>query len=326
MARPPKPWFWASRNGWYVTIRGERHFLGEEKDASHTAFHLLMAKPAERVVIRSDSVVALIDQFLEWVELHRAADTYIWYQSRLELFARKYPDLLVGQLKAYHVQQWIDSFKVSNGTKRNYARSIQRCMRWCEEQGIIDRSPIAHFKKPRGGIREVVISEKEYKAILGAIKRQPFKDLVTFAWETGARAAECLAIESRHVDLRNHRVVFPRSEEKMERQPRVIYLTDASERILKRLSRRTGFLFRNTDGVPWTTEAVNCAFIRIQGKLKKKYCLTAFRHSFAHRKLREGVDALTVSVLMGHKDTSTLARVYSHLTQAPDYLLKALRA
>lgn len=37
-----------------------------------------------------------------------------------------------------------------------------------------------------------------------------------------------------------------------------------------------------------------------------------------------GLDALTVSMLMGHADPSMVARVYSHLNHAPDYLLKAV--
>ena len=70
---------------------------------------------------------------------------------------------------------------------------------------------------------------------------------------------------------------------------------------------------------------MNCWFIRLQKKLGVKYCLTSFRHSFTHRMLRNGVDALTVSILMGHADTTMVAKVYSHLTQASDYLLAALQ-
>ncbi len=39
MARTPKPRFWKSRNGWYVTIDGARYFLAVEKNAALTHFH-----------------------------------------------------------------------------------------------------------------------------------------------------------------------------------------------------------------------------------------------------------------------------------------------
>jgi integrase len=321
-----QPWFRKNR-GWFVTLHGRQIPLGKEKKAAFEEYKRILRAPPTKEV-RSDSVAVLIDKFLDWVKLHRAPDTYAWYQFRLDLFDRKYPDLTVQEFIPFHVQQWIDGFQLSNGSKRNYARAIQRCMKWCEEQGLIERSPIAHFKKPRGGVRETIISPAEYERILGAIKRRPFRDLCTFAWETGARAAECLMLERRHLDLGSHRVLFPIEEEKMQRAPRIIYLTEESETILRRLAVRfpKGKLFRNTDGEAWTTDAVNCAFIRLEKKIKKKYCLTVFRHSFVHRKLTRGVDALTVSVLLGHSDTTMISRVYSHLTQAPEYLLKALRA
>jgi integrase len=257
MARTPKPWFREDRQSWFVTIDGKRQNLGPDKTKAHQKFHELMSKPVQKRVVLPASVAVLVDQFLEWVQQHRAPDTYVWYQTRLQLFVRKWPDLLITELRPFHVQQWIDGYKVASGTKRNFARSIMRCMTWCEEQGLIDRSPIRFFKKPRGGKREQVISPAEYKAILGCFKRPFMRDLLTFAWETGARAAEILDIEDRHCDLINQRIIFPVDEEKMERAPRVIYLTETAERIIRRLMRQ-GKLFRNSDGLPWTTDAVNC--------------------------------------------------------------------
>ena len=49
--------------------------------------------------------------------------------------------------------------------------------------------------------------------------------------------------------------------------------------------------------------------------------LYVLRHSWANHALTRGVDALTVAILMGHRDPSTLSRTYQHLTQNPAYLL-----
>ena len=223
MARTSKPWYRKDRKAWFVTIEGERHNLGPDRKLAHQQFHELMRRP-EKPAVQPSLLVALGDRFLDWVEKHRSAKTYIWYQSRLQLFTKRYPTLQADCLKPFHIQEWIDSFDLSSGSKRNYARAVTRCMNWCEEQGLIERSPLAHFKKPRGGKRDKVISADEYAAIRQQIRNDDFRDLVMFIWETGARAAECLAIEPRHVDHTNSRIVFPVSEEKMERAPRIIYL------------------------------------------------------------------------------------------------------
>jgi integrase len=57
----------------------------------------------------------------------------------------------------------------------------------------------------------------------------------------------------------------------------------------------------------------------------KKYSLYHFRHAWATRTIQRGVDPLTVAILLGHSDPSTLAKVYAHLAHDPDYLRKSIR-
>jgi integrase len=380
----PKPFYRKSRKLWYVQIQGHQHNLGPDREKAFTAYHEMMARP-EKQVVASESVVALIDRFLDFVQKHRAPETYEWYRSRLQLFATHYPDLTTDALRPIHVQEWIDSFSdAGSGTKRNYARSIQRCLNWGEEMGIVDRSPITRFKKPKGGKRETVISESEWQAVLTSVSDKEFRDLLIVSWETGCRPQESLRVEARHVDLVNSRWVFPESESKTD-APRTVYLTEKALAITKRAMLRypQGKLFRNSSGEPWTTDAVNCALIRVQirrgqrqmaalqieisedeikrfaATLRKtrtvkarevaksekelliearrklrfrkacsfapKYCLYTIRHTWMNRLLTNGVDALTVAVLAGHCDPSTLAKTYQHLSQNPSFLLSQAR-
>lgn len=60
-------------------------------------------------------------------------------------------------------------------------------------------------------------------------------------------------------------------------------------------------------------------------ELVPRYSLYVLRHSFATNALRKGIDSLTVAVLLGHQDPSTLARVYQHLNQNPAHLLEEIR-
>ncbi len=91
------------------------------------------------------------------------------------------------------------------------------------------------------------------------------------------------------------------------------------------LTHPEGPIFRNTRGARWTTDAVNCRFTTLKRKVGKRYCLYVLRHTWMNRLLTRGVDALTVAILAGHSDPSTLAKTYQHLSQDPAYLLKAAR-
>jgi site-specific recombinase XerD len=55
-------------------------------------------------------------------------------------------------------------------------------------------------------------------------------------------------------------------------------------------------------------------------ELAPRYSLYALRHSWATHALQKGVDPLTVAILMGHKDPSTLSRVYQHLSLNPSHM------
>ena len=212
------------------------------------------------------------------------------------------------------------------GNKRNACRAIQRAMNWAVKQGYIDRSPIAGFEKPPQGRREQIVIQAEFDAILASTRDREFRDLIITTWETGARPQETLRVAARHVDLKNARWVFPASESKGGRLPRVIYLSTEALEITKRLvlTYSTGPLFRNTRGNPWTADSVSCRFTTLQKKLGTRYSLYAIRHSWATKALQNGVDPITVAVLLGHHDPSMLAKHYQHLSQDPNYLREAV--
>jgi integrase len=153
--------------------------------------------------------------------------------------------------------------------------------------------------------------------------------LITVSWETGCRPQESLNVEARHLDVTGNRWVFPASESKGNKIPRVVYLTPKALEISERLAAKhpQGVLFRNKNGRPWTPTATGCRFWRIKAKVGGKVSLYALRHTWMNRMLIGGVDAFTVATLAGHRDPSMLAKHYAHLSQAPGYLSQqAMRA
>jgi integrase len=241
MAHYPKPFFRAPRGLWYVQINGKQFNLGPDKDAAFKAYHALMQQTEKLTAVTTAAakalVVVIVDDFLDWYEKHRSLDTYRWYKDRLQLFLNTIPpDLTVDDLKPFHVQKWINAYpELSSGSKRNYCRSIIRAMTWAEEQGYVGRSPLAHFRKPGGGRKEQVVTPEQFAALVSRYDDQEFRDLLTVTWETGCRPQESLRVEGRHVDVAGSRRVFPASESKGKKIPRVVYLTPKALEISQRL-------------------------------------------------------------------------------------------
>jgi len=322
----PKPWYRPSRGLWFVTIDGHQFKLGSDRDAAFELYHQLMSTPAEQRRA-GDSVAQVIDAFLGWCQIHRSQGTYEWYRDRSQQFVDFIPrGLTVAQLKPFHLQRWIDSHpNWAPGNKRNACRSVQRALSWAVKQGYIEKSPLQYFEKPPAGKRDQVVTVQEFQQILDNTSDTSFRDLLQVSWETGARPQETLRVEARHVELHNSRWVFPPKEAKGGKLHRIIYLNEKALEITESWMKkfRKGPIFRNTRKRPWTTEAVCCRFFTLKRKLGVRYSLYSLRHTWATNALKNGVDPITVSVLMGHSDTNMLARTYAHLTHDPVYLQSA---
>ncbi len=273
MARTPKPWFDKARDCWKVTIASKRHNLGPDKQAAMDEFYRLMTKPVEVQKVDSMSLPAIIDAFLEWNQRHRAEDTYEWYRYRLQRFIDFYPRLSIDALCPFHVEQWVDTYPdFSRTSRRNYFRSIKRCLKWAMRQGYIVRNPLENLEVPSGERKEVVVDEDDFATIMTFVPDDNFRDLLIISRETGCRPQESLRVEARHVDLPNCRWVFSISESKGKRAMRTVYLTDEAIEITKKWMRRspTGQMFRNSRDNPWTTDAVNCQVDQIQIRMGKQ--------------------------------------------------------
>jgi integrase len=326
--RRPEPFFRPARGLWYIQIAGKQFNLGPDKAlAKHQADQLL--KQHYRPKVPSGSVVALLDQFLAWCKQNTAADTFHWYFWRLNSFkdSLESATLPAAEVGPRHLDAWLTGHADWGRTMRHGCiRAVQRAFRWAVKHRLLAHSPVADYEKPTPQKRKVVIPPAEFATILRNIPRPEFRDLLTVSWETACRPQESLAVEARHVDLEHCRWVFPPDESKGEEIARVVYLTPVAAAITRKLMARhpTGPLFRNSQGRPWQTDSVHCAFERLEKKVGKKYCLYHFRHSWLDRALKAGVDSLTCAVVMGHQDASTISRVYQHLCQSPAYLLDAV--
>ena len=340
MPRTPKPWFWASRQSYYVTIRGERHHLGPDKAAADRRFHELMARRAEPVATPAHPPAThgplaadIFDRYLDWCQKHRAARTYEWYRDHIQAFLASLPDAgsrAAAALRPFHVVEWVDAHPGwSAAYRRGAITAIQRPFNWAVRLGYLDTTPLRHIEKPRAQRREQAVTPQEFVRIRDHYPPDdPFRTLLEFCWDTGCRPQEVTRIEARHVDLAGLRVTFGAHEAKGRRRPRVIHLTDHAAGLLGRFITEapSGPLFRNAKGRPWTRFALNCRFCRLKKHLGSKFAVYSLRHGFGTRKLVEGNDALTVAELMGHRDARMLATVYQHLDRHEGYLREALRA
>lgn len=331
----PEPFWRASRNCWYVQIVKKQIRLHPERDEAYRLYHVLMSrKPEERAEAPADPipsrlVVELLDAFLEWAGKNKAPRTYAWYKENIQRFVDSIPaSLTIAELKPYHVTCAMDAYPHwSNNTRHDFISAVKRAFNWALDEEIIDRSPLARMKKPAREAREAALSPAEYAQVIEAVKEPRFRDLLEVAWETGARPQELRRIEARFLDMEGTRIVFPPRQAKGKKHYRTIYLTERAREVLARLAEAhpEGPLLLNSESNPWTKDAINCAFCRLEKKIGKKHHMGAFRKGYATEALKAGIDTVTVAHLLGHRDPSMVSRVYGQVQQDPEHMARSAR-
>lgn len=172
------------------------------------------------------------------------------------------------------------------------------------------------IKKPARKRREIVYTPEQWEQIK-AEASGAIVPLLDFLWTTGCRPREARLLETRHIhgDL----VIFPPDESKGERDSRVSFLPAPAKKILDPLMNQSGPLFLNIRGNPWTKDAIKGRLTRISKKVGFRVIAYGARHSYATNALIRSVDPVSLSHLMGHKDTRMINN-YAHLSQNHAFL------
>jgi integrase len=218
--RPTKPTYFPNRGAYYVQIKGAKHPLavGPEddqavKDEAWKNFHALMAR--EQLVTDGDraTVYSVLEQFLEYVSVHKAANTYDQRVKFLKPFSERYGTLRVCDLKKHHVEEWLTAKARgrNDDPHRGWGASTRRCaiasvtaaFRWAVDQGLISRNPLPPFKRPAEVSRGAycVVTEGHHRLLLEREARRRHKGfyyLLLALHETGARPGEVCGVEARH--------------------------------------------------------------------------------------------------------------------------------
>lgn len=325
MTRIPKPWKRKSDGAYYIQIDRKKVYLSKDRKTALEKYKRILqtGKAPNDITVR-----AVLDAYWNWLVKHRSPET----SSRRKPLLTSFGESVAASLKAdalrpYHVQKWLDGNDriKSDTTRHTRITLIIAVFTWAKKMRYIDANPIADMPKPSPTTRQEFVPADLWPKVLALATDDEFKHFLTVMLATGCRVTEITRFEAQHFD--GHRLVLPISESKGRKRSRVVYLpNDGALAIVQRLVAKhpEGKLFRNRRGNPWDKSSIKIRFRRLKDKLKMPWLTaTHLRHSFAHHRLTQGQDSLTVAKLLGHVDTTMLARRYGHLEQATDFMQNA---
>ncbi len=242
----------------------------------------------------------------------RATRTMKAAQLRLVRPLGAHGDAQAGDLTTEELQGFLARLPASVGKawKHDIVRSLRQVYAFGVENRLVRENPAkrVHSPKPIRGER-IIPFESWAEVELVAEECGRWGALVVFLADTGARPAEALALEHRHLD--GAMVELPGT--KTEAAWRMVHLTRRGQAAVESVPRSllTRQVF-HVDGRP-------ISWVYFWRELWKPALATAglayrapynLRHTFAYWSLRAGVPIATVAREMGHADVSRTFQVY----------------
>jgi integrase len=179
------------------------------------------------------------------------------------------------------------------------------------------------LREPKG--RTLFYTEDEVRDLLAAcdemgIKGVQLKDIIRFAYQTGARQGEILKLTWNDIDYNNNTLQFVDTK---NGETRVLPLTDPLKELFDEVSKR-----RVSNDTVWDLSK-ECLLRRLRkaqeiAGISTDKCFHTFRHSAATALFAKGASLPVVKQLLGHKNTNTTMRYAKATTEGMVDALNAI--
>jgi integrase len=296
--------YWREEGKRRATATYERK--GEAREALNHEFDRIKLGTACKVPI---TLRELADR---WLAQYGAAPQTVQYaRRRLVRPLAALGDAQASDVSTEAIQRFLVSVPVGKAFRRDMLRTLRAVYAFGVDAGLVDTDPAKKAKapKPVRGERILPLTIAEVDRVAEECGR--WGALVRFMADSGARPAEALAVEWRHVDLDRGTVELPGA--KTELAWRTVHLTSRGVEALREMPRAltTRRVF-HVEGRPisWTyfRREVWAPALELAGLEKRApYNL---RHSYAWHCLQAGVPISSLARTMGHADVSRTFTVY----------------
>ncbi len=300
-------------------------------------------------------VSALVDTYIDTArEIESLSPSSIatyarWARARIN---PKWGETYVDELSTPELRAWIVGLSKTLAPKsvRNCVGLLSAVLNQAAADGIIATSPLAPIKlrtvlprKSKASNHDVdPFNDEEIRAILSACNADEVRALFQFAFATGLRTGELIALKWRHVDMKARMMTVQDNivtgewgpvekgtkTETVREVPLLPAALDALK-VMKPISAKRcpgGYVFVNPNiGRRWSSARVILShwtktLERAEIRYRNQY---QTRHTFASRLLMNGEPELLVAKLLGHTTVEMVRRHYGkYITQPNGIVLR----
>ena len=313
----PKQHLPEHKNKWVVDYypqgRKGKHvkiiYKGKESDARKWEAELRRQGGPSISTIVNPKIIDVIPEYLEWLRIHRAKNTYEDVKRSLKYLMPHF-----GRLQVPRLTQMI----VSEYKKRREGRPRSTNKELAYLRGIITYMVKSCYCNPLTFKFEEVPYEsplpqiphpEEFRKFLAQITNPVKRAIILLKWTAGLRWKEVSRIKWEYIDFTGG-IIYLR--ETKGSKPRVCILAKEVQDIIEPMRKETGYVFIN----PRTGEPFKSIYTLFRLACKRagirKLNPHLLRHAFCTYTLEATGDLRVVQEMAGHKDIST-TMIYTHI-------------
>jgi integrase/recombinase XerD len=275
-----------------------------------------------------------VETYCQHLELERGlsprtVDAYRRDLERLAAFMQSRGVARPADVGARELREYVYHLKdrgLQASSIRRSVSAVRTYFGYLLAEGVVVADPTDRVELPRAWRRlPGVLSREEVASILDAPDpgdRLFWRDkaLLEFAYASGARVGEVMALKVRDVDLQEGLalVLGKGSKERLvpvgraALQALIVYLREIRPALAG--NRAEGIVFLNARGTPLSRMGVWKILRRHveRAGIRKRVTPHTLRHSFATHLLEGGADLASVQEMLGHADIST-TQIYTHV-------------
>ncbi|WP_394168706.1 Arm DNA-binding domain-containing protein [Saccharospirillum alexandrii] len=275
---------------------------------------------------QSVTIDQILNDWLRRVKERTAYSTLRDYSSAVTYhLIPQFGTLKVMELKSSQVEEWLSSLDISGKRKRNILIPLRQAFEDAVFDGLIEQNPMLRVRNPKHERSEPrPFNQDEVDRILSVLAGVE-RNLICFAFETGLRTSELIALMWKDVDLESKQIHVRRAcvrghikETKTSSGWRSVPLSpSAYESLISQQFQRynhDSFVFYDPKSMKrWGGDQIIRKRVwkkAIQASGVKYRNPYQTRHTYASRLLSQGENPLKVAYQMGHKDWGMIRSVY----------------
>lgn len=275
---------------------------------------------------QSVTIDQILNDWLRRVKERTAYSTLKDYSSAVSFhLIPQFGTLKIGELKAVQVEEWLNNLEISGKRKRNVLIPLRQAFEDATFDGLLEQNPMLRVRNPKHARSEPSpFNQPEIERILAALTGVE-RNLICFAFESGLRTSELIALKWDDVDLANGMIHIRRAcvrgrlkETKTNSGWRSVPLSEVAFETLKSQQKQSvnddGFVFFDPKSMKrWASDQIIRKrvwkkAIKLSGvKYRNPY---QTRHTYASTLLSQGENPLKVAQQMGHSDWGMIRLIY----------------